>query len=248
MTEDQLDDAATTEGARDAGDAADADRPQGAGKAAHPEDVGGPASPATPDEVEVEVYDFGPAGYEVIVTPGQQAVRPKTHFWLSFFLPGIAFILMGLAIMVWPKGSVQLFTTLLGVLVAFTGLLLIGGAFQAKRAFGRWGMGLGTGIVLVALGAVSVVFASLIAQFWIFVWAAVAVLGGAWDVASAVMNEQHGRWIRLARGAVLALAGAAVLATPMLGYVFLGLAIGAACLFIGVSTIAIGVAARRAEL
>ena len=185
--------------------------------------------------------------HTVTATDSQRAAQPKTRFWWSFFLPGAAFILVGVAIMVWPKGSIQLFTTLLGVLVAFTGIMFITGSFQARRAFGKWGIGLGFGLLLLAFGGVSVIFAGPVARFWIVVWAVVAVLSGVWDVASAVMNEQHGRWIRLARGVILALAGAGVLVAPLLGYLFLGLAIGISCLLIGISTIAMGLTVRRAE-
>jgi uncharacterized membrane protein HdeD (DUF308 family) len=214
------------------------------------EDTPNEDRPLEPDQVDVEVYDFGPGGYEVVATEAQRAVRPKIHFWLSFFLPGAAFIVIGAAIMVWPQGSIQLLTTLLGVLVSFTGIMLVAGSINTRRVSGSWGMGLVPGIALIAVGAASILFASFIAQFWIFFWAAVAVLSGVWDVASAVMNDQGGRWIRLARGAVLAILGAAVLISPALklGYLLLGLAIGIGCLLVGVSTIAIGLAARRAEL
>jgi uncharacterized membrane protein HdeD (DUF308 family) len=185
--------------------------------------------------------------------PGPVTVtaRPIGHqphhgrLWWSFLASGLLFIAFGIAILFVPRTATRLLVTLLGVLLAFLGIVLLAASVTARRHLGRFGLGLVPGILLVGLGVATVVFADFVSRFFVVAWSVVAILGGAWEVAAAVMNRQAGRWWRLVRGLVLVAAGLAFVIAPTLGVAAAGVLVGMACIGVGIASLAIALATRR---
>ncbi len=203
-----------------------------------------------PERTDIEVHpvpnEAPGAAYEP--PTGRRPIGHEPHrgrLWWSFLASGLLFIAFGIVIFFLPRQATRLVVTLLGVLGTFIGIVLITTSVAARRATGSLGLALVPGVVLTALGVATVVFADFVSKFFVVVFAVVALLGGAWDIASAVMNKQGGRWWRLARGLVLVGAGALFLISPSLGVTAAGVFIGIACVAVGVASLAIAVATRR---
>jgi uncharacterized membrane protein HdeD (DUF308 family) len=165
----------------------------------------------------------------------------RGRLWWSFLASGLLFIAFGVAIMFVPRTATKLVVTLLGVLAAFLGIVLATTAITARKHLGRMGLGLVPGI----LGVATVVFADFVTRFFVIAWSVVAILGGAWEVAAAVMNKQAGRWWHLARGIVLVAVGLVFFILPALGVAAAGVLVGIACISMGVAGLAIALATRR---
>ncbi len=201
------------------------------------------------DKIDVPVHVVQDAGGPRPVDRRVIGHEPhRGRLWWSFLASGLLFIAFGIAIFFVPSKATGLVVTLLGVLLTFIGIVLVTSALAVRRATGFVGLALVPGIVLIALGIATVLFADFVSKFFVVAFAVVALLGGAWDVASAVMNRQSGRWWRLARGLVLVLAGAAFLVAPALGVAAAGVLIGLACVAVGLASLAIAVATRRTGL
>lgn len=169
----------------------------------------------------------------------------RGRLWWSFLVSGLLCVGFGLAILFLPRQAAQLAVVLLGALGVFAGIMLVWGALASRAEVGRLGFGLVPGIVLVAGGLAFVYFNGTVARFFVVVWAVIALLIGVWDIASAVMNRQEGRWWRLLRGLLFAVAGVAFLVSPQLGVVAAGILIGLVLISIGLSTLALVVATRQ---
>ena len=74
----------------------------------------------------------------------------------SFFLDGLFFIALGIAMLVWPSGALNALCVTIGVVIAVIGLLKIIG-FISNKSGNRKGLSLFIGIIYIALGC-SIIF------------------------------------------------------------------------------------------
>jgi uncharacterized membrane protein HdeD (DUF308 family) len=169
----------------------------------------------------------------------------RGRLWWSFLASGLLFIAFGIAILFVPRTATRLIVSLLAVLVAFLGIVLVAASIGARKQLGRVGLGLIPGIMLIAVGVATAVFADFVTRFFVVTWSVVAILAGAWEIASAIMNRQAGRWWRLARGIVLVAAGLVFFIVPSLGVAAAGVLVGLACIGVGVASLAIALATQR---
>jgi uncharacterized membrane protein HdeD (DUF308 family) len=166
-------------------------------------------------------------------------VPHRGRLWWSFLISGVLCVAFGVAILFVPPAATRLAVILLGALEIFIGAMLAWSGWTSREDLGRLGLGFWPGLALVALGAAFVGFSASVAKFFVIVWAVVALLAGAWDVSSAVMNDQPSRVWRLVRGVLLVAAGVAFLVSPTIGVLATGLLIGLALIAVGLSSLAI---------
>jgi uncharacterized membrane protein HdeD (DUF308 family) len=185
-------------------------------------------------------------GPPTLAIPRQPIGHQPHHgrLWWSFLASGLLFVAFGIAILFVPRTATKLVVTLLGILVVFLGSVLVTTSIAARKYLGRVGLGLIPGVILIGLGIATVVFADFVTRFFVIAWSVVAILGGAWDVAVAIMNRQAGRWWRLARGMVLAAAGLVFFIVPSVGVAAAGVLVGLSCIGVGIASLAIALATR----
>ena len=171
----------------------------------------------------------------------------RGRLWWAFLGSGLLFIAFGIAILFVPRTATRLVVTLLGILAAFLGHRADHELDRGAQVGGRVrASGWSPGILLVAGGVATVVFAEAVSRLLR------RSPGRSWRCSPArgtsrarSMNRQAGRWWRLARGVVLVAAGAVFFIAPMLGVAAAGVLVGLACIGVGVASLAIALATRR---
>src|SRR5262245_4867826 len=162
------------------------------------------------------------------------AASVRNHWWL-FLLRGIAAIVFGVLVVMWPGATVVALTIFIAAYALVDGIVNIAFSFRMKPMFNRWWVLLVQGLISAAFGvlafmnpALSLLYVVISVALWmVFAGVAFFMLGAA----HKAMGES-GLWSNLAGIACLALAVLAV-ARP-------GAAIGSVIALIAWFALAIG--------
>ncbi len=209
----------------------------GAGNASQP----GPGQPGS----GAGLAGQPPAGYEPSQSGGPAAtgsqnysvpVLPGEHGWLVILTAAVAFLAVGVIMLVWPTATLTIVAILIGIALLVTGLLRLFEGFTAKDESG------GRRVADVVLGALAVIVglyclkhhglsiaivAFVVGVFW--------VLHGIADLAVAAGGRGlPGRGLRAIGGLFSLIAGLLVLFWPAITVLLLVIILGIWLIFYGV--------------
>jgi uncharacterized membrane protein HdeD (DUF308 family) len=178
-----------------------------------------------------------PAGYEYSAGGGQSAtggqtysvpVLPGEHGWLVILTAAVAFLAVGVIMLVWPTATLTIVAILIGIALVVTGLLRLFEGFTAKDESG------GRRVADVVLGALAVIVGlyclrhhALSIAIVAFVVGVFWVLHGIADLAVAATGRGlPGRGLRAIGGLFSLIAGLLVLFWPAITVLLLVIILG----------------------
>jgi uncharacterized membrane protein HdeD (DUF308 family) len=178
-----------------------------------------------------------PAGYEQNPGGGQSATRgpaynvpvlPGEHGWLVILTAAVAFLAVGVIMLVWPTATLTIVAILIGIALVVTGLLRLFEGFTAKEESG------GRRVADVVLGALAVIVGlyclrhhALSIAIVAFVVGVFWVLHGIADLAVAATGRGlPGRGLRAIGGLFSLIAGLLVLFWPAITVLLLVIILG----------------------
>jgi uncharacterized membrane protein HdeD (DUF308 family) len=164
-----------------------------------------------------------------------------TRNWWAIVLRGIAGILFGIITFFAPGISLAALVLLFGAYAFADGVLAIVTAVR-QRGADRWWLLLLQGIVGIGAGIVTLLWPGITAIALLFVIAAWALVGGAFQVAAAIRLRKviTGEWL-LALGGVLSIAlGVLLVLFPGPGALALVIWIGAYAFVFGILLLVLG--------
>ncbi len=176
----------------------------------------------------------GPSGtgsqtYSVPVLPGE-------HGWLAILAAAVAFLAVGVIMLVWPTATLTIVAILIGIALVVTGLLRLFEGFTAKEESG------GRRVADVVLGALAVIVGlyclrhhALSIAIVAFVVGVFWVLYGIADLAVAATGRGlPGRGLRAIGGLFSLIAGLLVLFWPAITVLLLVIILGIWLIFYAV--------------
>lgn len=167
--------------------------------------------------------------------------------WWTFVVRGIAAILFGVLTFLWPGISLTALVFLYGAYALVDGAFNIVAAISKVRGRRHWWALLLQGIVGMAAGLIAFAIPGLAALALLYLIAAWAILGGAFEIAAAIRLRKQltGEWL-LALSGVLSIAfGILLMLFPGAGALALVLWIGAYAVVFGGLLVALGFKLRR---
>lgn len=189
-----------------------------------------------PDAPEPERSPFGrSAGENAYSRVNRGSGAPR---WVLLAV-GVLVALVGVALLIWPffAGS-QILAFLVGVALIGNGLA----AFVGSRARG---IGVPTGVLLLVLGAIAMIFPKFTASLLVsFVAVMMLMFGGIWLLIALGVRNSVG-WPFVVAPAVIVVLGIVALTWPAAALTIAALAIGALTLLIGISLVWAALALRR---
>jgi uncharacterized membrane protein HdeD (DUF308 family) len=168
--------------------------------------------------------------------------------WAPTVAWGTLVAALGVVIAAMPVQSVGFFVFLIGLGSVIGGLVWMSWAVSLRRATGGWWtVTFVPGVLLLVFGVYALLRPGTLTSFLFVVAGAIAAVWGLADmVASWRWRSFFARWwLRLLRGVLVAGVGVVVFLQPATGLVTAGLLIGAWLVVIGVTTIVLGLMARR---
>lgn len=166
----------------------------------------------------------------------------------SYVLWGVAVVLFGVAILVWPSLSAAVFVALIGAALLVIGLILMYGSWRLHDVAGPvWWIALLPSTAVAVFGLVVVLAPATVATVMVVILGAIAVLGGIGDFVGAIALAKvvPWWWLRAIRGVLLVALGVWIVLTPVSGLVALGWLIGLWAIVVGAVSIVLGVRALR---
>lgn len=166
----------------------------------------------------------------------------------SFLLWGLVAVVFGVAVLLWPRLTAEVFVGFFGAAILVIGLALAYGASRLRDVAGRaWLGALAPALAIAVFGALMLIFPGAVATVVLIVMGALAVVVGIGDLASALAISAVARWwwLRALRGALLTGIGVWIVLTPVSGLVALGWVLGLWAIAVGALSVALGTAALR---
>lgn len=171
--------------------------------------------------------------------PGTVLMRPQldplARKWWLMLIRGLAAIVFGLLTFVWPVLTLFTLVLLYGVFAFFDGVISLAASFSSGAAGRRWWLAL-TGVLGIAVGALTLLWPGISALVLLYLIAAWAIFSGAlMIVGSFDFGRKTGDgWMLLAGGVLALVFGFTVAAFPGSGALSLALVIGVFAVVYGV--------------
>jgi uncharacterized membrane protein HdeD (DUF308 family) len=175
--------------------------------------------------------------------------RLLPHLWKSTLLTGVASVILGVLVLVWPGKSIVVAAILLGI------FLLVSGTAQVVFAFSLH-VSAGSRVLLFLSGAASLVLAVLAFRHFgqgyaillLAIWIGVGFIFRGVATTTSAISEPGvpGRGWNIFFGVIMIIAGIVVLASPLDSLVTLTLVVGIWLIIIGVMEIISGFQMRSA--
>ncbi|HCU22582.1 MAG TPA: hypothetical protein DF698_06795 [Candidatus Atribacteria bacterium] len=157
-----------------------------------------------------------------------------TGNWSSLVWRGIAAILFGIMILVWPAISVVAFLRLIGIFAIIGGILVI---IQEMRTKGGWPlllegiMSIIVGILVISMPGMSAVVITLLIGFWM-------LFIGIFQIINVIqfykVLPNPGKWLIILNGIVSLIFGIVIVSRPLMGVLLVASLIGVYVLLFGV--------------
>ncbi|HAX98921.1 MAG TPA: hypothetical protein DCY12_08575 [Candidatus Atribacteria bacterium] len=157
-----------------------------------------------------------------------------TGNWSSLVWRGIAAILFGIMILVWPAISVVAFLRLIGIFAIIGGILVI---IQEMRTKGGWPlllegiMSIIVGILVISMPGMSAVVITLLIGFWM-------LFIGIFQIINLIqfykVLPNPGKWLIILNGIVSLIFGIVIVSRPLMGVLLVASLIGVYVLLFGV--------------
>jgi len=157
-----------------------------------------------------------------------------TGVWSALVWRGIAAILFGIMILVWPAISVVAFLRLIGIFAIIGGILVI---IQEMRTKGGWPlllegiMSIIVGILVISMPGMSAVVITLLIGFWM-------LFIGIFQIINVIqfykVLPNPGKWLIILNGIVSLIFGIVIVSRPLMGVLLVASLIGVYVLLFGV--------------
>ena len=152
------------------------------------------------------------------------------HWWLSVG-GGIAAILFGLAVVLWPAITLSILLTVFGAYAIVYGLLALVAMFRAREAGGAWWTYLLIAFFGIVAGIVSFAYPGLTSVILAYVIAVWAIVTGIAEIVAFTGQRQ---WLFAVAGAISILFGLVLFSDARAGAVALIWIIGAFAIVRGI--------------
>lgn len=161
--------------------------------------------------------------------------------WWAVALRGGAAVLFGLLTIINPGATLATLVLLFGVFALVDGALNLVAGLRRREGGGAYGGLLLTGVLAIAVGALTMWYPRMTAAFLLYFIAAWALVTGIGQIVAAVRlrREIRGEWLLVLSGVLSVLFGVALLAAPVAGALVITVWIGAYALFAGVLLLAL---------
>lgn len=168
--------------------------------------------------------------------------------WVPLVAWGTVLAVFGIVVAGMPGLTASVLVFVVGLGAVASGLVWVSWAISLRRASaGWWAVSFIPGVLLIVFGAYALLSPGEVAAFFFRAAGAVAAVWGLADMAASWRWRSFFRawWVRLLRGALVAGVGVLVFVLPATGITTAGVLFGAWFIVIGLTTIFLGLAARR---
>jgi len=168
--------------------------------------------------------------------PDQIAAAVRHHWWL-FLLRGLAAVVFGVLVLMWPGATVVALTAFIAAYALVDGIVVVGAAVRMRPIFDRWWILLIQGLISIAFGVLAFMNPAL---SLLYVVISVAV----WMLLASLALFALGSAQKAMGGSPLwaMLAGAACLVLAVLAVVYPGLTVASVIALIAWFALVIGIA------
>ena len=165
-----------------------------------------------------------------------QVASAVRHHWWLFLLRGIAAVVFGLLVVMWPGATVVALTAFIAAYALVDGIVVLSTAFRMRALFDRWWVLLIQGLISVAFGVLAFMNPALSLLY-------VAIMVAAWMLFASIGFFMLGQAHKAMGGSALlaTLAAIASLALAVLAVARPWAAIGAVVALIAWFSLAIGI-------
>jgi uncharacterized membrane protein HdeD (DUF308 family) len=169
------------------------------------------------------------------------------RLWASMICFGLAAVILGVVILVWPGKSIVVAAVLFGIYLVVSGLVLVLLAFSSPVSGGIRFLNFISGVASIILGVLAFRhFGEGYAILLLAIWVAVGFIFRGVSAAGAAIEDPRfpGRGWTIFFGAISTIAGIVVLAYPFDSIVTLTLVVGTWLIILGVMEIVSGFGIR----
>ena len=173
----------------------------------------------------------------------------RAPHWWAIALRGLAAILFGLAMFVWPGLSLLVLIALFGAFALVDGIFALGAAVEAGEDHLRWWPLALVGLLSLAAGLFAFARPGLTAEVLLFLIAAWALATGLFEIVAAIELRQliTDGWLLALSGAFSALFGVLLLANPRAGILSILWLIGIYAIVGGLTTLVLAFRLRKLQ-
>lgn len=168
--------------------------------------------------------------------------------WIPLVAWGTLVAVFGIVVAGLPELTASVLVFMVGVGSVGAGLVWVSWAISLRRASaGWWTVSFIPGVLLLVFGGYALLRPGTLAEFLFRAAGAVAAVWGIVDMAASWRWRAFFKawWLRLLRGLLIAGIGVLLVFMPAAGVVTAGLLLGIWLAVIGVTTVALGLAAHR---
>ena len=132
-----------------------------------------------------------------------------TNRWWVFLLRGLAAIIFGVLVLIWPRITLLTLITLFGVFVLLDGIFSLAAGIVSIGRNKRWWAMLFSGLLGVAIGVLTFLWPDITGVVLLYFIAAWAVVIGIMDIVIALQlrREIEGEWMMILDGVFSLLIG-----------------------------------------
>ncbi len=164
-------------------------------------------------------------------------------------LGGVAFVAIGIAVLVWPNRSAELVAMIVGIGLVLGGIVHALDAIVTHRSGTYWGLLLARGVLDVLVGLVAIFYPDITVVIIAIFVGIDLIIGGVIQivVSRRADTEVEARSHFLWRGGLWILGGVVVVALPGLGITVFAWIVGFFFVLAGGLMLAVGITLGRAE-
>lgn len=164
-----------------------------------------------------------------------------TRAWWTLLVTGIAAVLFGLLVFIWPLLALAVLVALFGAFAIISGISQIIAAIEGIEQHQSWVWLLVGGIVSVAAGLMTFIWPGITALVLLTIIPIWAIISGIVQIAVAIelRRQVPGEWLLLLGGVISILFGALVFFRPRTGVLAELVLIGTFALVFGIVTISL---------
>ncbi|MCL4552634.1 MAG: DUF308 domain-containing protein [Candidatus Marsarchaeota archaeon] len=161
-------------------------------------------------------------------------IATTTSRWL-YALRGIAAIVFGIVILVWPGISLAVFVTVFGAFAIVYGVIALVSGLLRTQSSSTWGWQVAVGIIGIVAGLATFFWPGITLLLLVYFIAAWAIATGIGEIAAAIEfgGQMRGEWLLVIAGVLAIIVGIYMLIFPGAGALALLLLIAWFAIFYG---------------
>lgn len=172
--------------------------------------------------------------------------RFLTSAWWAVLARGLAAVVFGVLVFVWPTLSLLTLILVYGAYAVVDGVFALIAAFKSSGS-GRWSLIL-IGLVALAAGGLALAWPGVTALVLVLIIGWSAIFRGLFEIVAAIRLRKTipNEWMLILAGAISVLFGLALLVAPGAGALALLWLIGAWAILFGVALVVLSLRLRKA--